>query len=258
MKTAVALVLLFAGLSRGQTALSRPEIGFVQDHANALRPASGVPGSFRLGDSIRTGVISSAFSGSLGIAKSNAAIYLFDQAGRIIHKALAPAGAALFGVADDGESALAYLIRERAFLHWTGHDLAPVHWDPDATEGEVLSIAQPSADRASMLVARGDRVWLLNVSLSSGVVESQRRLSGVNSRVLLLNDGGLVYAGAGGVTLERANGSEMRFEAQLSPTVQLRRMGAGWVQISDSSGRQFALWLQRNRERLYQLPEAHP
>jgi hypothetical protein len=247
-----------AGLIWSQQAISTPEIGFVQDHANAVRRVSGLAGNFRLGDSIRTAVVSSAFSGSLGMAKTAESIFVFDAAGRMIFTTPAKPGPALFAFSDDGRSALAYLARESVLLHRSGTSLATVSLDPHAVDGEVLSIAQPTAATASMLVARGDRVWLLNVSLASGVIEPQSVLSDASSTALLLNNGDLVLADADGITLRRAIGSESHFRAQLSKILFMRWMGAEWVQISDSAGRQFALWLQTGRERLYQLPEERP
>jgi len=258
MKRAAVIFTLLSRSIWSQPAISTPQIGFVQDSANALRRLSGVPGGFWLGDAIRAGVTSSAFSGTLGMAKTKGALYVFDAGGRILFKAQAKPGAALIALADSGDSALAYLASDGVLLRWTGGKLMNVPLDAPAIGGEVISIAQPSGTLASMLVERDSRVWLLTLSLESGSIDSQRLLPGVAAQVLLLNNGDLVSANGKGITLARANGVDIHFDAALSTSVAIRRSGAGWVQVSDSSGRQFALSLQAGHERLYQLPEERP
>jgi hypothetical protein len=192
------------------------------------------------------------------MAKTDSSIYVFDRAGLIIFKAPAKAGAALFAFSDDGDSGLVYLAHEGNLLHWSGRSLVPVALDADAIGGDVLTIAQPSPAFGSMLVERGGRLWQLNISLTSGVIDTQRALPGITAPVLLLNDGGLVSVDATGITLRQVNGTETRFDARLSKNALLRRMGAGWVQISDSAGRGLALRLEKRHERLYHLPEERP
>jgi len=213
MKFAAVFLLLSPGFISSQPVISPPEIGFVQDDANALRRVSGVAGSFRLGESIRTSVVSSAFSGTLGMAKTDSSIYVFDRAGLIIFKAPVKAGAALFAFSDDGGSGVAYLVREGKLLRWSGRSLVRVALDADAIGGDVLTIAQPSAAFGSMLVERAGRLWQLNLSLASGAIDTQHVLPGITAPVLLLNDGGLVSVDANGITLRPVNGTEMRFDA---------------------------------------------
>jgi hypothetical protein len=192
------------------------------------------------------------------MAKTDSSIYVFDRAGLIIFKAPAKAGAALFAFSDDGDSGLAYLVREGNLLHWSGRSLVPVALDADAIGGDVLTIAQPSPAFGSMLVERGGRLWQLHIALTSGAIDTQHVVPGITAPVLLLNDGGLVSVDANGIQLRQVNGTGTRFDARLSKNVLLRRMGAGWVQICDSAGHGFALRLEKDRGRLYQLPEERP
>jgi hypothetical protein len=258
MKHAGILLVLVSGWINGQPPITAPQIGFAQDAKSGLRRVSGVAGSFQLSDPIRTGVASSAFSGSLGMAKTETALSVFDAAGQILFQIPVKPGAALFAFADDGESALAYLAHEQALLWWSRGALTSVALDSRAADGELRSIAQPSATQASILLDRGGSLWALSVSLASGAIEFQRTVRATGSAALLLNNGDLLFDDPEGVTLDRANGIRIHFDAKLSGHIALRQMGAGWVEISDAGGRHFALKLQPGRERLYQLPEARP
>ena len=258
MKHAAILLVLVSGWINGQPAITAPQIGFAQDARSGLRRVSGVAGSFQLSDPILTRVVSSAFSGSLGMAKTGTALSVFDAGGQILFRIPAKPGAALFAFRDDGESALAYLADEQALLRWSRGALTSVALDLRAADGEVRSIAQPSADQASILLDRGGSLWVLSVSLASGAIEFKRAVRATGSVALLLNNGDLLFGDREGLTLDRANGIQIRFDARLSGHVALRRMGASWVEISDAGGRDFALRLLPGRERLYQLPEARP
>lgn len=258
MKAIAALWPILAGLALGQPALAPPQIGFAQDSSGAVRHVLGVVGNFSLGDSIGGEVVSSAFSGSVGLAKTDSAIFIFDQNGLVTYHSEAPAGPALIALADNGESALIYMVGDGSLVHWSGQALARVPLDPNALGGEVLSIALPSPAYASLLVSRGAAIWFVRVSLASGSIETERAIPGLASPALLLNDGSIVFSDSGRVTLQRADSTQVHFDVRLSNSGSLRQMGAGWIQTRNSGGHQFAIRTQKGREQLYQLPEGRP
>jgi hypothetical protein len=258
MKAGALLIPVLAGLSWGQPALDGPLIGFVQDKSDGVRFVFGIAGNFSLGDTIGKETVSSGFSGSLGLLKTDRTVSIFDQDGRVSARLDAPAGPALFAFADSGENALIYLVSEGALLDWSGGKLTHVPIDQATIEGEVVSLAQPSPGYASMLVRRLDGIWFLRVSLTSGAVGPQRRIPAACLPALLLNDGALIFSDSSGITLRRADATEIHFDLRLSGRGQMRQMGAGWVQIENPGGGQFAMLLTKGRERIYQLPEARP
>ena len=247
MKQILASFVFSATLAAAQPAISPPQIGFVLDKTNAVRPVFGVAGSFTLGDSIGSDVVSGAFLGSFGFAKTSSAIAVFDRDGQILYATDAPPGPALFG------SQLAYLTQTRLLLRWTGTTLEPISLPFD---DEVLSIAQPDSAHASAIVRRDDGLWLVRSSLDSGAIEVQSAIPGVDAPVLILDDGGFVFQNQDGIVIRRSNGSEIPLAARLSEPVQIQSMGNGWLQITDAGGPRLAVDIRQGREQIYQLPEA--
>ena len=247
MKQIFASLVFSAMLACAQPSLAPPRIGFVLDKSDAVRPVFGVAGSFTLGDSVGSDVVSSSFLGSFGFAKTNSAIAVFDQDGQILYATDAPVGPALFG------SRLAYLVQAKMLLRWTGTTLEPVALPPDS---EVLSIAQPDSAHVSAIVRREDGLWLVRFRLDSGAIEGQSAIPGIDGRVLLLDDGGFVFQNPRGIVIRRPDGSEIPLAARLSRLVQIQSMGCGWIQIADSDGLQLAVDIRPGREQIYQLPEA--
>jgi hypothetical protein len=82
--------------------ISDPRIGFVRDRAGDLRPVYGVAGAFVLGDSIQSGVLSAAFNGSGGLAKTADELLVFRE-GKLTERFAAPEGAASFGFDSQGK-----------------------------------------------------------------------------------------------------------------------------------------------------------
>ena len=245
MKRILASFLLSVSIACTQPAITPPQIGFVLDNTNAVRPVLGVAGNFSLGDPIRSNVVSSAFLGSFGIVKTESTLAVFDVSGNTLFERDVPAGPALFG------SQLVYLTQAKALLRWTRASLEPLPW---MLEGDVLSIAQPDSAHVLAAVRRDDGLWLLLYSLPSGAIESQSALPAGDGPVLLIANGGFVFSDSERLRIRRLDATEVQFEA---PQIQsLQQIGNGWIQASASDGRQFALDTRPGREQLHQLPEA--
>src|SRR5258708_20509286 len=99
--------------------IATPQIGFIQDSGNALRPVYGIAGNFVLGDSAAAGVQAASFSGSFGMLKTASTLIVIDRQGQLVASQDAPAGPALFAFARTGTPALAYLPYANVLLQWS-------------------------------------------------------------------------------------------------------------------------------------------
>src|SRR5437016_3683174 len=97
MKLILIIPFITAVVASAQPGIVSPRIGFVQDAAHSIRPMFGLAGNFIAGDAIAADVVSSAFSGSFGLLKTDAAVILVDDVGHTIANLDAPSGSALFG-----------------------------------------------------------------------------------------------------------------------------------------------------------------
>jgi hypothetical protein len=239
-----------------QTGIAAPQMGFIQDGGNSLRPVYGIAGNFVLGDATASGVVCSAFSGSFGLVKTDSSIVAMDGQGQVLDTADAPPGSALFGFSRSGAPALAYLASTNLLLQWTGATFEPVLLAPNIPDSaDVVSIASPVPGQAAMILQRGDDLWDVRILLATGELISQTAILGVTAPVLTLPTGDLVYGDANGLVVRQADGSEKHIAGQLPESFALRQMGDGWIQVRDlDTGHQFAVRITANREQFYGLP----
>jgi hypothetical protein len=224
--------LLAAVAVWAQPALSPPQIGYIQDSQNSIRPVYGIAGNFVLGDATSQGVASAAFSGSFGLLKTDSAVYAVDRQGQVLASADAPAGAALFAFSRSGPPAFAYLVDANAWMVWDGQTLQPLSIDLTAFgPAAVLSVASPNDGEAAIVLQRDDGLWDLRVLLATGEVTSQTAILGVAAPLLLLASGDLMYSDANGIVVRTADGQEKHIAAQLPESFVLQQMGDGWVQL---------------------------
>ena len=256
MKKLGAVLWLGASLW-AQTALAPPQIGFMQDGAGGLRPVLGVAGNFLTGEAVLGDVRSAAFSGSYGLVKTGSTLLAIDQDGQVAASADAPDGRALFGFSRNGEPALAYIPAANRLIAWKNGAFETVPLDAASfSDGAAVSIGARDPDHAELIVQREGGLWLVQIALVTGEVDSQAALPGVRAPVLLLATGELVYGDANGIAVRKADGSERHVAAQLPESFALSLLGEGWVLLSDSiGGPQFAVRIAEGREQLYQLPE---
>jgi hypothetical protein len=250
----IALSLSAAGLA-AQPALQSPEIGLIQAADHSLRPLYGIAGNFVLGDSMATGVVSAAFSGSLGLIKTDSALIAINRQSEILSNIDAPPGEALFGFSADGASALIYVGGPNQLFQWSQGTFAPVSFDP-ASFPRVSAVAFPDCDHAAIIVQRDDALWDVRISLATGKVDSQTALPMQVGPVMALASGDLIYRDVDGMVVRKSDGLEMHLEAVLPQRFSLQQIGENWIQIRDlDSNSQFALRLTTTREAVYALPE---
>jgi hypothetical protein len=232
--------------------LAAPQVGFIQDSANALRPVYGLAGNFVLGDSIGANIEAVSFSGSFGMLKTTSALVVVDRQGQVIASQDAPTGPALFAFSRNAAPALAYLPNVNVLLQWSDGVFQQLPLDPPAS---VLSIAAVDPGQAALILQRDDGLWDVRILLSSGETILQTALQGVAAPALMLATGELLYAGANGLVLRKPDGSEKHIDAQLPATFAFQQMGDGWIQVRDlATQQQYAVRITDGKEQFYALP----
>ena len=238
----------------GQPGIAPPQLGWVRDSNHGLRPVTGLAANFILGDSVTDGVISSAFSGSFGIVKTDSTVSVLDRDGHLVSQLVFPgdadAGPALFAFSNDGAPAFVYLAQSRTLLKWNTDRLEPAPFNVDLLQGPVQTIASPTPDRVSAIVKRDDGLWLIDF-----VSATQTPLPEIDGPVLLRNDGALLYTRPHLLVLRQPDQSEQTIELSVAVTA-FESMGQDWVHLTaPEASLHFALRLEPGREQLYQLPE---
>jgi len=119
MKRRCLILAAAAGGLLAQSGITPPRVGYIRDEAAALRPVYGVTGSFVLGRPInKRPVISAAFSGRLGLAKTAASLCAFDRDGRRLGRLAAADGPAQFVFSPDGSEAIVFLPDTSEWFRW--------------------------------------------------------------------------------------------------------------------------------------------
>jgi len=253
-----ALTLISLSMLAAQPALRPPQMGFASVSDGTLRPVYGVAGNFVLGPSVATTVLSQAFSGSLGLLKTDTTLKAFDAQGHVLGTSDAAPGPALFAFSPDGVTALAYIATSNTLMEWSRNSFATVPIRPETSAYDlVIAIAFPNAFEASLIVQRNTAIWQVQLPFTRAKVVSQKPLAGVTAPVLALSSGDLVFTNAQGLMLRHPDGSDVHIPGPLPSNFSLQQMGAEWVQLSDlESSRRFAIRIATGREAFYQLPEA--
>lgn len=251
---AVLILAIALGVACAQPGLTPPQIGFVQDSGNALRPVLGIAGNFVLGDPSQTGVIAAAFSGSSGMVKTDFALLAIDRLGNVLASADAPSSAALFAFSPAGAPAFAYLTDANAWMVWDGQAFQSVSMDMSAM-GTVVAISSQRDGEGAVIVQRDDGLWDVRILLATGEVTSETAINGVLAPLLALSSGWLIYRDTDGIVVRKPDGTETHIAAQLPANIVLQQMGDGWIQVRDlDTLNQFAVRVTENREQFYGLP----
>jgi hypothetical protein len=251
------IVALVAALPSAwpQPAIAPPQLGFVLDGTSAVRPVYGVTGSFILGSPLAGKIVSEAFSGSIGLLKTDSSLAAFDSTGKRVASIDAAGGPALFAFSPAGNAALAYVPSSNSLIEWRGSVFAPVPAKYEEVD-TVLAIAFPTPLEAAVMVQRKDTIWELNLPLGENRPISQHALIGVHAPMLQLPTGDLVYSDSHGIVVRRSDSTEVHIAAALPASFSLQQMNQNWVQLMDlKSSAQFAIHIAPGREGFYRLPE---
>jgi hypothetical protein len=244
----ILAALSIVASAAAQSGIRPPQLGFASNADGTLRPVYGVAGNFILGPSVQGKVISEAFSGSLGLLKTESTLAVFDAQGRILAAMDAAAGPALFAFSPDGLTGLAYIPSSNKLVEWKAGQQTTMPFHSEL--GTVLAIALSNAFEASLIVQREDEIWEVGST-------AQKALVGVTAPVLALSSGRLLFHDARGIVLRDPDNSAFHIAAQLPAKFSLQQMDSEWVQLSDlATARRFAIRTLAGRETLYELPEA--
>ncbi len=257
-KKILAAISIMAGVLLAQTSLTAPQVGFMHDMADSVHPVYGLAGNFLVGEALASGVVSAAFSGSYALLKTGTAIVMTDRAGEIIAASPTVDGPAQFSFACNGEPVLAYLGKTGELLVWKAGTFEAAPFDSATLgAGAVLSVAASDSEHGVVIVQRDGDLWNVRIRLATGEIDSQTAITGVTPPLLMLPTGELVFSGAGGIVIRRADGTERIVPTRLPSSFALEQMGDGWIQLRDlTSVQQFALRITGDTEQIYQLPEA--
>jgi hypothetical protein len=258
MSKIAALLLASAG-AWAQSAIAPPNLGFVEDSTRALRPAYGLAGNFILGPSVASKIVSEAFSGSVGLLKTDSSLIAFDSGGTLLASMEVAPGPALFAFSPGGVTALAYIASANTLIEWRGSAFAPLtfQYEEEVGADAVLAIAFRTPFEASLIVQRKGAIWKLNFPLGAVGTASQNALAGVHAPLLELPSGDLVYPDALGMVVRRTDASDVHIAAVLPASFSLQQMNQDWVQLTDlNSNARFAIHTAPGREGFYQLPES--
>lgn len=253
--TRFTALFLIAASAFAQHAVAPPQLGFMEDASLALRPVYGMAGNFILGQSITGRVVSAAFSGSLGLMKTDSSLAAFNPEGNFLASIDVAGGPALFAFSPSGTTALAYIASNDSLIEWQGSAFSRIAFHP--MEGTVLAIAFPVPLEATLIVQRSaESLWEVHVPLGASGTLGQSALAGVHAPVLALPSGDLIYADANGIVLRHAGGAEVRIAASLPANFSLQQMNQNWIELADqNSSARFAIRTTPAREGFYRLPE---
>jgi len=250
MKFLTALLIaavIVAPRVAAQSGIRPPQVGFAGNADGTLRPVYGVAGNFILGPSIAARVISQAFSGSVGLLKTESTLEAFNGHGQILATTNAAEGPALFAFSPEGLIALAYIASSNTLVQWKGGQLVRLPFHREL--GTVLAIALTNSLEASLIVRREDGVWEVGPA-------SQKALPEVAAPVLALASGGLVFSDANGFVLRNPTGAEVHIAAPVPAKFSLQQMANNWLQVNDlDTDRRFAVRIASGREGFYRLPQ---
>jgi hypothetical protein len=257
-KTWIATLSLLVPGAWAQPVIRPPQIGFMEDSAHNLRPAFGLAGNFMLGPPIVGKVVAEAFSGSIGLLKTDSSLSAFDSQGKVLASIDVGPGPALLAFSPTGGTAIAFIVASNQLVEWGGGAFAPMSLNfSEGRADSVLAIAFPTPSEASLIVQRKDGVWELSVQLDTLSTVSQTALSGVHAPLLKLPPGDLVYSDSGGIVVRRTDASEVHIPASLPANFSLQQMNVGWVELADlNTSRRFAVHTEAGREAIYRLPES--
>jgi hypothetical protein len=221
-----------------QSGLDRPRIGEMLDERGLLWPVFGIGGSFTVDGPRASRVLSTACSRALCLAKTDSALLSSDTTTAGDATTAAPPGPA--EIALHGTSAWIYFPQTRQFARWHAGTLEWVNLNVD---GEVLSV------QAGWKLAVRRDTGITIISAEGAALDSLPSGAGP---VLLMDNGGVVYATSDSLVLRRPGGSEMRFAA--ADVAALFQMGEGYLEAR-SDAAIYALRTDVGREHLFLLPQ---
>ncbi len=242
------LVLLCAGLlAQAQSGIAPPQIGFVLNSDQTVRPLIGFAGNLISGDSIFEGVLSTASSASWTLVKTPSTLVASDLKHNFQFSLDTDDGKALFAFSQDGVPALVFLPGSNTLQQWRTDHFEWVRFFADSLGGDPVAIARPTENWVRFVIRRPDGFWQLDLSTQDGSILGQTALPRIQGSVLLQADGSLIYLDQSSLVI-----GSRRIELG-SVGGELRSIGDGWVQVG-----QLAVRITPGHEQVSQFPEVAP
>ncbi|MDQ6706250.1 MAG: hypothetical protein M3Z85_09795, partial [Acidobacteriota bacterium] len=153
----VFLSICVAGVASAQS-FSLPLVGIARDETNRLRPIYGMAGNFIAGQASGEEVISMAFSGKAGLAKTETQLLLLDQTGAVVKQYTAPPGTARFSFHEDRTPALCYFESTGELWRVTTGALEIVTTPELEPGGQALVLSNAHREEGPVLAVAGGLV----------------------------------------------------------------------------------------------------
>lgn len=205
-------IVLATGLACAQS-LSPPLLGIARDEMNRLRPVYGIAGNFILGQADGGEVLSMAFSGKLGFAKTATQLLLLDENGAASAQYPAPPGNALFAFYANGTPAFCYFEATGELWQIVGN--------------AIEAVQSPELDA-------GDRVLALKVTGRTPQLISRNTAGQPNGPVLAIA-GGILRAGGAGLLWQLDAGPQI--DIPIDGVIRsLDQIGDGWTLVATPAG----------------------
>jgi hypothetical protein len=220
-----------------------------------------------------------AFSEKLGWIKTEDNLLLLDGRERVLDARKAPGSTAVFAFSEDGKRAVAFVVETHELVVWAPAAMESepdesadrrfrphvqprpnprvLLLDPALISGSIVAMSFAGADQVRLVTRRGETVWSLIVSLSTGAVGEETVLDGVSTPLLVLPDGRLLFAGESDIVIRNPRGAEVRLPTG-GPVEAFELMSDDWVQVVMNDHERFALNATADRPALFRLPEARP
>jgi len=223
------LLCLVVCVASGQI-IEPPKLGCLRDRNQQLRTAAGVAGSFLIGAPERGGILSAGCSGRVRLVKTATAVFLLDQANRILEGRAAPPGPARFTFSPDGSPDLVYFPETGEAWRWKN--------------GEMLQIDAPP-----MRAPDGSRIRLEPQDV---VIERDGE-----PEVRLPLPAPLADARGSEALIPSRDRAPLGRGAVVNTSVlEMEWMSEEWIHLRTREGEpMLALRIARGRERIFVLPE---
>jgi hypothetical protein len=255
-------VLLFACcfVHTGQliAQVGAPNVGSAR-FAGRVFAVHGLPDNLLVAKAPWTSAAAMSFSDAGGLLAQNGAIVLLGPDGTSLADYAAADVAPVLNIDGPLTSAVAWLPSKHALLYWDGTAFIVREVNDSSFAGEVTCLQFVSPGAALLLVTHADAsVSAVTVSLGSGEVTSIDSLPSAHGRAFVQHSLFLSEDKAG-LVIESAGGSRRTLVLAQNPLpkgdLTIERMSTDWLHISSAStGRHWALYMNRNDLRLSVLP----
>jgi hypothetical protein len=257
MKRAVIFLAMCTIPSIAGSNLSAPLVGIARDSQKQLRPVSGLAGNFVLRGAIDGKASNWAYSGSVGLVKTDTDLLMLDADGNVTRRQSAPQTDVI-------------LSPDSAFFPDTGelwHANRAVWIEPGAISGKVVALGMASRRGIEMAICRANHLWLLTLDVKTGAIMREAAPGGAigeqacqparEDSLPLLNDR-LLFVNAHQLITQTTAGDERHMDIPASHRAQIHRAGEDWVQVELDNLPPKMIRITGEGETIYGLPVGRP